>query len=185
MASRYGMDRLPFAHPARIVATWFWIGHFPLAPGTVASLAALPVAWAILTFGGEFRQGLLFLAAFLAFAVGVWTSGIYGRRTGRDDAKEVVIDEVMGQWFALVFALPDHIWHLAVGFIAFRLFDIFKPWPANWADRTIKGGWGVMLDDLIAAIYAAIVVYVVAHFSETSNVFQYIDRIVDEFVGRL
>lgn len=185
MASVYGATQLSFFHPARIIATWFWVGHFPLAPGTLASLAALPFAWVILTFGGEYRQGILFLAAFLALVIGVWAGGSYARNNRRDDPKEVVIDEVMGQWFTLVFALPNHIWHLAAGFLVFRLFDIVKPWPANWADRNIKGGWGIMLDDLIAAIYSAAIIYVIAHFSETTDVFQDIDRYVDGLIGRL
>lgn len=185
MAAIRGVKPLSLFHPARIVATWFWIGHIPIAPGTFGSLVALPAAWAILTFGGEYRQGLLFLAGCAAFVVGIWASGRYARHSRQDDPKEVVVDEVMGQWFALVFALPDHIWHLAVGFLAFRLFDILKPWPANWADKRIKGGWGIMLDDLVAGIYAAAIVYAVAHFSETTNVFKDIDRFVDSFVNRL
>lgn len=178
-------QRLSIVHPARVISTWFWIGYFPIAPGTLGSIAALPAAWAILTYGGEYRQGILFGAALLALIVGVWVGGVYARRLEKDDPKEVVIDEVMGQWVALVFALPNHIWHIAVGFLAFRLFDIFKPWPANWADRRIKGGWGIMLDDLVAGIYAAVVVYVVAHFSETTDVFKDIDRYVDGLIGRL
>jgi phosphatidylglycerophosphatase A len=185
MATVYGATQLPFFHPARVVATWFWIGHFPLAPGTLASLAALPVAWAVLTYGGEYRQGILFLLALLAFVVGIWAGGAYGRRNRKDDPKEVVIDEVMGQWLTLVFALPDHIWHLAAGFLVFRFFDILKPWPANWADRNIKGGFGIMMDDLVAAIYSAAVMYVIAHFSETTDVFRIIDQYVDGLISRL
>ncbi|PIW31259.1 MAG: phosphatidylglycerophosphatase A, partial [Rhodospirillales bacterium CG15_BIG_FIL_POST_REV_8_21_14_020_66_15] len=80
------------------------------------------------------------------------------RRAEAKDPSFVVIDEVAGQWLALLPAGPDPVL-FAAGFLAFRLFDIWKPWPASWADRRVGGAWGVMLDDLIAGGYAAALVY--------------------------
>jgi phosphatidylglycerophosphatase A len=89
---------------------------------------------------------------------GWWASGAHSRLTGRDDPGEIVIDEVAGQWIALLpasLAWPD----IAIAFLLFRATDIVKPWPASWADRTIHGGLGVMADDLIAGVYAALALF--------------------------
>ncbi len=141
---------LSFWHPASLLATWFGSGLLPKAPGTWGSLAALPFAVVIAALAGPW--GLL--AAVLAVTVaGLWAAGVYAGRRGVDDPSEVVIDEVAGQWLALVpVALDLRLY--AVAFLAFRFFDIVKVWPAGWLDRNLKGGWGIMLDDLAAGIYA-------------------------------
>ena len=77
---------------------------------------------------------------------------------GCEDPKQVVIDEIAGQWLVLLIVPPGAL-EYALGFVLFRIFDIFKPWPVSWADRTIKGGFGVMLDDILAALYAMIVLH--------------------------
>ncbi len=141
---------LPFWHPASLLATWFGSGLLPKAPGTWGSLAALPFAIVIAALAGPW--GLL--AAVLAATVaGLWAADVYAARSGADDPPRVVIDEVAGQWLALVpVALDLRLY--AVAFLAFRFFDIVKVWPADWLDRNLKGGWGIMLDDLAAGIYA-------------------------------
>ena len=137
-----------------VIASVFGIGYFPFASGTVASLAAMPLAALILHHGG----GLALAAASLvAFAVGVWACGDHVRATGREDPSECVIDEVAGRWLACAFAsasLPS----LALAFFLFRLFDIWKPWPVGWADRELPGGLGVMADDMIAGLMAGVLV---------------------------
>lgn len=143
---------LPFWHPAFIVATWFGSGLLPKIPGTWGSAAALPFAAAIMWIGGSWA---LLGASLVAFAVGWWAAEIYGRHTGIKDAGPIVIDEVAGQWLTLVL-LPIDPFAYLIGFVFFRVFDIVKPWPANWADRELPGGLGVMLDDMIAGAYAAI-----------------------------
>ncbi len=141
---------LPFWHPASLLATWFGAGLLPKAPGTWGSLAALPFAMAIATLAGPW--GLL-TAVFAVTALGVWAAAIYAARVGTGDPGEVVIDEVAGQWLALVpVALDPRLY--VVAFLAFRVFDIIKVWPANWLDRNVRGGWGIMLDDLAAGVYA-------------------------------
>lgn len=150
---------LPFWHPAFLIATWFGSGLLPKIPGTWGSAAALPFAWAIMWFGGPW---VLLACAAVAFAVGIWAAGMYSKHSGIKDAGPIVIDEVAGQWLTLVpaglFAGMDPVLFI-VGFFLFRATDILKPWPANWADRELGGGLGVMLDDIFAAIYAGLGLY--------------------------
>jgi phosphatidylglycerophosphatase A len=137
-------------HPAAVLATWFGAGLLPRAPGTWGSAAALPLAWLLVAWGGPTA---LALAVVVVSAVGWWASAVYVTRTGRDDPGEIVIDEVAGQWLALIFVPLDPLLYLAA-FAAFRLFDIKKPFPVGWLDRHIDGGLGVMADDIAAGLYA-------------------------------
>jgi phosphatidylglycerophosphatase A len=143
---------LPFGHPAVLLATWFGAGLLPGAPGTWGSLAALPFAWLI---AGYFGATGLLVAAAAAFLVGCWAAGVVSRAGGVQDPGAVVIDEVAGQWLVLA-ATPPHLVAYAIGFLLFRVADIVKPFPANWADRSVHGGLGVMLDDAFAAVYAGL-----------------------------
>ena len=141
-----------YKDPVKLFSTWFGAGLLPKAPGTWGSLAALPFAWAMTMWGGP---SVLAIATLLVSVFGWWVADLYVRRTGVTDPGEVVIDEVAGQWLTLLAVPPDPILYL-VGFILFRVFDIFKPWPVGWADREIGGGLGVMVDDLLAGLYAAL-----------------------------
>jgi len=143
--------------PGVLMATWFGSGLLPKAPGTWGSLAALPFAWLIAETAGPIG---LAVGTLLVFVVGVWASNVYVRQSGGDDPGPVVIDEVAGQWMTLA-AVPVDVRYYLVGFILFRLADIFKPWPASWADRSVKGGLGIMLDDVLAAIYSGGALYAV------------------------
>ncbi|WP_373085576.1 phosphatidylglycerophosphatase A [Sneathiella sp.] len=149
------MTALPFSrtHPAFIWSTWFWSGLAPKAPGTFGSLAALPVGVAILYF---FGAPILGLAAVFIFFTGWWSSAIYLNRTGKSDPGEIVIDEVAGLWLAL-HAAENNLLLIALAFGLFRLFDIWKPWPIRWLDRKVKGAFGVMIDDVVAGLFAAFV----------------------------
>jgi phosphatidylglycerophosphatase A len=101
----------------------------------------------------------LLAAAAVALAAGLWASARYCRACGEKDPSGVVIDEVAGQWLALApIAVPDPVLY-AIGFFAFRILDIIKPWPAGWCDRKLGGAPGVMFDDIAAGLYAALVVY--------------------------
>ncbi len=156
-ASSSGKD-WNLAHPAVFLATGFGAGLLRPAPGTWGSLLALGLAWGIVHLWGPLA---LATGAALAFAVGVWASSVCIEKYEGEDPKQVVIDEIAGQWLVLLFVPMDLI-HYGVGFVMFRAFDIFKPWPVSWADRTIKGGLGVMVDDILAAVYAIIVFHGVA-----------------------
>ena len=144
-------------HPAVLVATLGGIGRLPLAPGTWGSLAALPVAWAIVELGG-----VIALAACIAglFPLGIWACNRYAAMTGIDDPGACVVDEVVGQWVVLL-VLPLDPAAYAAGFALFRLFDILKPWPVGWADRRLRGGFGVMFDDVLAGLQGALLAWAV------------------------
>jgi len=145
------------------LATVFGIGRLRPAPGTIASLAALPVAFGLGLLAHTDWQGRAYvlLAGIAAFAAGAWACEIYCRETGKTDPSECVIDEVAGQWIACAFA-PLTIKAYAVAFLFFRAFDIAKPWPIGRAEE-IPGGLGVMADDLLAGLGAGIIVAVLAH----------------------
>ena len=147
-------------HPAGLVATWFGVGLARFAPGTWGSLAALPFAGLIVWSGGD---AVLLAAAALVFAVGIWAAAYVGR-SGRHDDAVIVIDEVMGQWLALVPVAHD-LRYYVVAFLLFRLFDIAKPWPASWIDRRLRTPAGVMLDDLVAGVYAGLAVWLLSLYA--------------------
>jgi phosphatidylglycerophosphatase A len=104
-------------------------------------------------------------AAIVTFAVGVWAAGACVREIGQEDPPIVVIDEVAGQLLVLL-AVPAQPLPYAAGFLLFRLFDIVKPWPVSWADRRLTGGLGAMLDDGLAAGYAAIALMLLSGWLE-------------------
>jgi phosphatidylglycerophosphatase A len=122
-------------------------------------MVALPFGIALLQIPAPFGRLALLVAVTGVLALGVWASGRYCAATEQPDSGEVVIDEVAGQWLALVFAAPDNAWHFLAAFLLFRFFDIAKPWPASWAQDHLPGGWGVMMDDIVAGLYAAAALY--------------------------
>jgi phosphatidylglycerophosphatase A len=140
------------SHPAHFIAFGGGAGLAARAPGTWGTLVALPIfflAGTVLPWAG-----MLLLCALL-FALGVWASERAGRALGVADHGGIVIDEIVAFMLVLLITPLTWLWVL-YAFVLFRLFDIFKPWPISVADRHIKGGIGVMLDDLLAAGYAVI-----------------------------
>ena len=131
-----------------IASSWFGIGLMPGAPGTFASLAGLPLV--ILNGYNTPVIAALFILCFVAFAI--WASGVTQKLLNRMDPPQVVIDEVGGILVAL-FWVPVSWLALCLGFVLFRIFDIIKPFPVNRVE-TLKGGTGIVLDDLLAGIYA-------------------------------
>jgi len=141
--------------PAVWIATVAGAGYFPVAPGTMGSAVGVGVVAALdaIPFAPAWRDALLGLAAGLIFFTGVWAAGRSEKFFGRTDPGQVVIDEVAGQMFTFLLA-PHATWKfLLAGFVLFRLFDITKPFPARRAER-LAGGWGIMVDDVIAGAYA-------------------------------
>lgn len=135
---------------AAIIATWFGSGLLPKAPGTWGSLAAMPPAIAIAWAGAPW---MLAPAAVVLFPIGVWAAARYDAARGGHDSPRIVVDEVVGVW--LVLSVMPFDWpHFLLALIGFRLFDIAKPWPVRLADRRLGGGFGVMADDVLAAVYA-------------------------------
>ncbi len=142
-------------HPVCLASTFFGCGLLPFAPGTWGSLAALPIAWLVRE---QYGIAALIAAAVLVFFIGLWASTIYVRRSSENDPAPIVIDEVAGQLLVLAVAPLQWSWFFA-GLVLFRLFDIVKPWPVSWAERRFRNGLGVMLDDILAAIYAGVILY--------------------------
>ena len=131
-----------------ILSTWFGAGLFPLAPGTFGTLGAIPLI--LLVDGLGLLSKALFLVVFLAVAV--WSAGRCQDLVRRNDPSEVVIDEVAGFLLTMVYLPP--IWPaIVLGFVLFRLFDILKPYPIRRIEM-LRGGFGIVLDDLLAGLYA-------------------------------
>lgn len=140
-------------------ATLFGVGRAPLAPGTAASLVALPFAWLIATAFGPVPLLALDIAVGL-FAVPI--SGAYAKKIGRQDPSDCVIDELAGQWLACAFA-PLTWKGYALAFVLFRLFDITKLWPVSAAEK-LHGGFGIVADDMVAGAMAGVIVLLAGHF---------------------
>ncbi|MCF6429343.1 phosphatidylglycerophosphatase A [Leisingera sp. MMG026] len=157
--------------PAQMIGTVCGVGYMRPAPGTWGSLAALPLAYGLHQLGGF---PLLALATLACIPAGIWATKIMTAGSDDHDPSEIVVDEVAGQWIAL-WAISYPAWAHGIpitalwpgwisAFLLFRLFDIWKPGPVGWADRK-EGPFGVMMDDVIAGIMAAIGVALLAGFS--------------------
>ncbi len=140
---------------ANWVSTVLKIGYLPIAPGTWGSLAAV-VIWFLII---ESTSTITFIIAIIIiFILGVYTSSITERHLVQKDPSIIVIDEWVGQWIALLF-VPKSLLLGLVAFALFRLFDIWKPYPIKLLDKYPKG-WGIMLDDVLAGVYALLVISV-------------------------
>ena len=149
-----------------IIATWFGSGLIPIAPGTWGSLAAFPFAYIISVYSGPY---VLIIGTVALFFIGMQASNNIEKSARKKDPGFIVVDEVVGQWIALLplsflynYLGPDLSYWVfapiaAVAFLAFRIYDIWKPWPINYVDKNVPGGLGIMLDDVIAGIYALII----------------------------
>ncbi|NJN52351.1 MAG: phosphatidylglycerophosphatase A [Gammaproteobacteria bacterium] len=148
------MSQITFAHcrhPAVLAATGFGVGLSPWAPGTAASLVALPIWW----FGlSQLALPATVVLLSVVCVVAVWIAAVACRVVGVGDDGAIVIDEWVGMWIALL-GCPRTLWAMVAAFALFRLFDIAKPWPVSWADREVGGGLGVVLDDVLAGLLAA------------------------------
>jgi phosphatidylglycerophosphatase A len=141
---------------AYFFATGFGIGYMPLAPGTAGSLLALLVYFFL-----PMTYISWLIISFLFLCIGLWAGGILEKEEGKDPGI-IVIDEMVGQWCALLF-LPLTYSILIMSFLLFRLLDIIKPYPAGRLER-LKGGSGIMLDDIIAGIYTNIILQLISRF---------------------
>ena len=138
-----------FGKTALALSLWFGVGLLPRAPGTFGTLAAIPLGILMSFSGGLYST--LFVIIFISTAI--WSSGVTEKLMGRDDPSEVVIDEVAG-FLITIFSMPLSWPTLFIGFILFRFFDILKPFPIGDLEKKIKGGKGIVLDDLMAGVYA-------------------------------
>jgi phosphatidylglycerophosphatase A len=136
--------------PWAFLALGFGAGLAPFWPGTVGSLLGVALAWPLRWLSPGIQIGLVGAG----FVVGIWACERTGRELACPDASVIVWDEVVGMAAVSLLAPSGVTWWLA-GFVAFRFFDIVKPWPVNLVDRRLRNGLGVMLDDALAAVYAA------------------------------
>lgn len=147
---------------AWLFATWFGCGYLTSAPGTVGSLAAIAIAWPLALAG--FRN-IHFLVLSLVFLYpGIRAADIVANESMRKDPQFIVVDEVLGQWLTFAGALRFNWLTFLLGFALFRIFDIWKPPPIRLMER-IPGGAGIVLDDMMAGVYAALVLFMVGWFN--------------------
>lgn len=153
------MNRAPasiWRNPIHFLAFGLGSGAAPKAPGTFGTLAAIPI-WYLFNDWALIPYLLLMLVTFL---LGCWLCGKTSEDLGVHDHGGIVWDEFVGLWITFI-ALPAGLEWVVFGFVMFRLFDIWKPWPIGWADRRVSGGLGIMLDDLLAGLMALGVVQAV------------------------
>lgn len=172
-------------HPAAVIATAFHSGRIRPMPGTWGSLFAVWLLVGLIfapketTLDASMIPTILFAATVLVIPLGIWASGAYARHTKKPDPSEVVIDEVAGMLVASSIVVAGFIalvimdsatftpllilWvgYLAVIFLLFRIFDVWKPWIIGKADRNLKGGWGIMADDLLAGLFTGVVFWII------------------------
>lgn len=150
-SSPQNLARTVLTDPVHILAFGFGTGLSPVAPGTVGSLVGVLFAWLTLDLGLPLQ---LAVAAAISLS-GIWICGESARRIGVHDHGGIVWDEMVGYWLAAAL-VPLHWAWLAAAFVLFRVFDILKPWPVSLAERRLGGGFGIMLDDAVAALYTVI-----------------------------
>jgi phosphatidylglycerophosphatase A len=144
-----------------LIATYFNIGKFPKAPGTVATIATIPLWWALWHAGPI----IYMIVTILLVPLGIMAAQVYEAQSDVHDSKEIVIDEVVGFLITMVW-LPMTWQSLILGFILFRALDIFKPWPISYLDKHVKGGVGVMVDDILAGVIGSLILQVL--YTQTS-----------------
>lgn len=146
------------ADPVQLLAFGFGSGLSPRAPGTVGTLAAVPIYLLLVTLPLWQYTLIVIVAAFL----GCWLCGRASKALGVHDHPGIVWDEFVGLWIAL-WALPAEPLWIALGFLSFRVLDIAKPWPISWLDRNVEGGFGIMIDDILAGVMACLTLHVAAY----------------------
>lgn len=148
-----------FSHPVYCLAFGFGSGLFPKAPGTAGTVMAVPLFLLLQPLSLP-MYGLVLL---VSFAIGVYLCGKTAQVLGVHDHPGIVWDEFVGYWITMFAAPAGWQWVIA-GFLLFRLFDIAKPWPIKWLDKSVHGGLGIMLDDVLAGIFAAVVLQLIAYW---------------------
>lgn len=153
------MKKLPIYH--HLIVTALGVGLFPFGPGTMGALLAILI-WYILTFfiSMSYLTGIMLALVVIFTLLGAYSSTVAERYWGEDPSR-VVIDEVVGQWIVLLAVPSDYIWwQVLSAFLLFRFFDIVKPLGVRKMEN-LKGGWGIMADDILAGCYGFIILYMV------------------------
>ena len=147
------------SNPNHLFAFGFGSGLAKKAPGTFGTLAAVPFFLLLPNLSWQLYLSWLLVT----FALGVFWCDRSSKALGVHDHGGIVWDEFVGFWITMFMAPAGWIWIL-IGFVLFRLFDILKPWPINWLDKKVHGGFGIMIDDVLAGIYALLVLQLIAFF---------------------
>ena len=142
--------RTVWRNPVHFAAFGFGSGAVPVAPGTFGTLMAIPIYVLLLP---NLAWPLYSVFLIVTFALGVFLCGKTAHDIGVHDHGGIVWDEFVGYWITMFLAPPGWLW-IAVGFLLFRFFDIIKPWPIRWLDKNVSGGFGVMIDDVLAGLMA-------------------------------
>ena len=144
-------------NPIHLLALGFGSGAAPKAPGTWGTLAAVLIYWPLSQLSPDHYLLMLLVTS----VMGIYICGQTARDLGVHDHGSIVWDEFVGFWITMFAAPVGWVW-VVVGFVLFRFFDIIKPWPISWTDKKITGGFGIMLDDVIAGVMAAVVLQGIA-----------------------
>ena len=158
-AKKWSADPALLRDPVHLFAFGFGAGLSPYAPGTFGTLIAVPMVLFVMQFG--FTAHLMFVIA--AVLAGIYICGESARRLSVHDHPGIVWDEIAG-YSVTMLAAPAKWYWLVAGFVLFRFFDILKPWPIREADHSLRGGVGIMLDDIIAGIFAGAILFAVQRF---------------------
>jgi phosphatidylglycerophosphatase A len=135
-------------------------GLSPKAPGTVGTIAALPIYWWLLA---DLSTLWLSTVIVVMFVIGVLAAEKTSQDLGVHDHGGIVIDEWVGMWITMLMVPKDFVW-LLIGFALFRFFDILKPWPIKWLDEHVHGGFGIMIDDVLAGLMAMLCLHLIIGF---------------------
>lgn len=149
------IKRRVWQRPGYFLAFGFGLGLMPVSPGTWGTLAAIPIYLLLVKLQWPFY--LLFTV--IAFAYGVYLTGKIARELGVHDYSGIVWDEIVG-YLITMFLIPFNLTWMIIGFLLFRFFDILKPFPISWVDKKVHDGMGIMLDDVLAAIPAWIILQI-------------------------
>lgn len=151
-------QKVRLMNPIHFLAVGLGSGMSPFMPGTMGSLMAIPI-WLLFC---NLTPMLYWVLIIVSFVFGCFLCQKTSDDTGTHDSGHIVWDEFVGMWITLFFIPQVTLLWLVIGFIAFRVFDIIKPWPIRWFDKKMSGGFGIMIDDVVAAIFSSLVVYLLA-----------------------
>lgn len=160
---------IKLSNPIHLLAVGFGSGISPIMPGTIGSLAAIPLWFLFFYLPMSFSLysiTIYWIIIAIAFFFGCYLCNKTSKDTQTHDSGHIVWDEFVGMWITLFFIIPVlSVTWIIIAFIAFRIFDIWKPWPIKWCDNRVGGGFGIMIDDVIAAVFASIVICVLSYIA--------------------
>ena len=157
------MNKAPasvFRNPVHFLAFGLGSGAVPFAPGTFGTLAAVPLYLLM----NMLPLGYYLILVIAALALGIWLCEQTSRDLGVHDHGGIVWDEFVGMWITLIY-VPINPSFIIIAFVLFRFFDILKPWPIKWLDKKVHGGFGIMIDDVLAGMFAAICLQLIIYFA--------------------